>query len=187
MKKVLLDIDGVLAEFIHSFTDLAYDKFKGPVLPYKTVDQEEWDFNNMPKKVVSATWKHIKKYPEFWLDLDRRANPEDFARIDLMDCDYSRYEFYFVTSRPEGTKFWSEHWLRKMGVSDPTVVISSKKGQFCEAVGIDFSLDDRAENAQDMCVAGNKSCILDLKYNKHAVGPVRVATVREFLDMVEAG
>lgn len=197
MKKLLLDVDGVLAEFIGSFTKKAHELGSG-VLPYLTKHQEQWDFNNMPRQVVRATWDWVAANKgEFWGNLAPAATAEEFARIEEMDRAHSKYEVYFVTSRMDGGKFWTEHWLRRQGISDPTVVICHRKAGFAQAVGIDASLDDKAGNAIALAYGfldakKGTSYVLDRLYNRfdpEVVGSkvVRVETVGQFLDKVEAG
>ena len=79
------------------------------------------------------------------------------------------------------------------GVENPAVIISGKKGEFAKVVGATHAIDDKAGNAVYLQYESpkKKSYLLDASYNQFdqkvlGTKVVRVATVDEFLDAVEA-
>jgi len=104
---------------------------------------------------------------------------------------------YFLTNRfsnitPPGEQTVS--WLKRHGISNPRVIVSSKKGEICSAVKADFSLEDNWGNACAIhwMAEGCRSFLIERRYNEKArdvipQGITVVKKVDEFLDAVEQG
>lgn len=194
MKRIIFDVDGVLADFILGFTRLGNSIYGTPIVA--TTHHKKWgEFPGLGPEQEDALWGIVKKFEaNFWFSLEPLVSSEVFRGIqDLRVCGD---DVYFVTSRPgEYAKQQTEHWLQLHGISHPTVIISSKKGEAAAMLGADYCLDDKAENA--WCVAWlsprTKSFLLSRKYNQYdplAFGSSRVQcvdTVDEFLDIVVQG
>lgn len=188
---IILDIDGCLADFILGFTTLANKMFNTPIIP--TREHKAWgSFPGLTQEMESTVWEEIKSSNRFWYNLTPLVSPRVFSWIDSFS--QRGHDVYFVTSRLGAyAKQQTEDWLMSQGVLDPTVIVSSKKGEIASAVGADYCLDDKAENA--WCVAWmapkTQACLLDRIYNHYdpnAFGShrvKRVQTVEEFLDIVE--
>jgi uncharacterized HAD superfamily protein len=114
-----------------------------------------------------------------------------FFRINQLNYNH---EIYFVTNRPTiEAKQQTENWFINNGICNPTVVITKKKGDFAKAVGVDFSIEDKPENA--WCVAwlspNTKSYLINRSYNQVEgnIGSskvIRIDSVGEYLDAIES-
>lgn len=187
----MFDIDGVLAEWMGSFTKIAHEWWDTPITQH--ADNPCWDnLPGMTKLQENSVWDHVKQSKTFWLDVQPMISSQDFARINLLG--YSE-RVYFVTARPGFmVKQQTERWLRRQGVVDPTVIISKFKGEMAKALEADYSIEDKAGNAVYISYQSPKtvSYLIDRPYNHfdpEVMGSrvKRIKTVSEYLDAVLAG
>ena len=185
----MMDIDGVLADFMYGFTKLAADKFGTPVTENHLY--ERWDETpGLSRNQVQWGWAQIMQSGSFWADLNSLVRAEVFNRIERLSFIA---DTYFATARNgQNVKIQTEWWLRERGVISPTVLVTGRKGEAAAALGATHLIDDKAGNA--LCAyylnPGLKSYILDRPYNRfdHTIvgsGVKRVTTVEEFLTDVE--
>ncbi len=192
MMKVQFDIDGVLADFMFAFTVLARsmgccDRVTG------TREQTVWEsYGSVPAEFVPRVWARVKEHPYFWEDVPALVSPQTFWRIEQLQFD--GHEVYFATARVGfRVKDQTVQWLRKHGIGNPTVLITSRKGETAAALGANYAIDDKAGNAVFTGYQrGVRSYILDAPYNRfdsEVIGSKvrRVRTVDEFIDDVRAG
>lgn len=189
MKKVMFDMDGVLADFIYGFTSLGRRFFGSPA--YSVNAHTQWDrFTGLTKENLKFLWEEIRESKYFWEGLAQCTSNGALLTInDLIETGMA--DIYFVTNRSAGknTKQQTERWLQSRGIEHPTVIVTARKGETAKALGIDFSIDDKAENAD--CIAWftdgkTQSYIIDRPYNAGRFAPHsskvgRVNTVEEFL------
>jgi len=189
--RVVLDVDGVLADFILGFTTLANRMFGSPV--YTTLEQRVWDsFDGLTDAQHARVWEAATQSPTFWEELPPIASPAEFARLAAAAA---AHDLYFVTSRIGlGVKAQTEAWLRRVGLSTPTVILSDAKGEVAKAVRADALLDDKAGNAvfTQYYSRGTAVYLIDRPYNRFdpaILGSkiIRVRTLREFLDRIDGG
>jgi hypothetical protein len=192
---IMFDIDGVLADFVLGFTSRAAEIFN--VQPRTTTDVQSWHLEEvMTREQLNFVLKLIERSPSFWYDLPvaPQVSPEDFGRINILGI---HHRVYFVTSRIESgnTIQQTRLWLSKCGIVYPNVVMSKKKGEFARAVGADYSIEDKWDNAHCIHWFSDspqiKSYLIDRPYNhvSNIVGAQRVrriSTVKEYLDDIEA-
>jgi phosphoglycolate phosphatase-like HAD superfamily hydrolase len=175
---VMFDVDGVLADFLHGYRSVQ------ELLGRTPTTEPRWD-----AYLDEQVWKFIKDSSTFWQHLPSLVHRTTALRIDSLHRDA---DVYFVTNRVgRGPKQQTETWLRHLGIFDPTVILSGRKGEMAAALGADFSIDDKAGNAVFMSYHSpkTKSYLLDAPYNQinHDVigGTVRrVKSVDEFLNEV---
>lgn len=112
-----------------------------------------------------------------------------FKRINALQLTH---DVYFVTARPGlDVKRQTETWLRLQGIEDPTVVISSKKGEMAKAIGADFSIEDKAGNAVYVSYQSpGKSYLVNRPYNQFShemLGSkvIRIKEIEQFLIAIE--
>jgi len=171
-KRIMFDIDGVLAEFLSPFTHLARGMF--PTALEKVishVEQESWDSvaafginSKLTRREQGAVWDRLKADKNFWRNLPTMVTYPTWQRIRALHLDYP---VYFVTSRV-GVEAWEQtrDWLIMQGITFPSVVITSYKGEFAHAARITHSIEDKAENA--WCIhwlsPNTKSYLIKRKY-----------------------
>lgn len=192
-KKVCIDIDGCLADFILGFTTLAHSIY--PDVPVtKTTEQPSWlGYPGMTLEQSDATWVSVNNSSRFWLNLDPLVSAEELDKIRRLQ---GVADVYFCTARSGlKAKSQTEAWLVAKGLRLPTVVLCKNKGEFAKAVGIDYTIDDKAANASciDWVTEGRtKSYLLNRPYNQVpseflGSGVRRVDTVEQFLEAINNG
>lgn len=198
---VMFDMDGVLADFLGGFSALAKTFYPAaPLLTYDQADpvrgiyqQERWDFDPqlIPPAIVEKVWQTIKAPDSlFWINLEPLQHQDIYDWISDMARERN---VYFVTSRPGAwAKPQTESWLRARGVENPTVIISSLKGEVAKSLEADYSIEDKAGNAVMIKYWSPKthSYILDWPYNRFNQDILgskvrRVDGVGQFLEDVE--
>jgi len=188
MRPVIFDVDGVLADFLSSYTALAKRLYGVPHLT--TTTYRRWDEDGLTEPQRDYVWEQIIKSPSWWVNLAPLVGPDTFRRICLVN---TLQPVYFVTSRPGfAVHTQTTAWLRNHGIFEPHVIVSSKKAEIASAVDAGWAIDDKAGNALAIAYMspGTDIYLLDRLYNRfdHSVAGrrvTRVATVEEFLDRVE--
>lgn len=166
MKTIMFDIDGVLADFVLGFTQLAV-KAGFMKKAYSTFEQDDWSFRqHLTNEEEIAVWGHVGKIPNWWAELRPLPTSNNFVQID----DLARTNrVYFVTARIEGIPdpiIQSYDWLKLQGIQKPNVIVSSKKDKVADVLNANYCIDDNWLNACSIrkpC----KSYILDRQYNRN--------------------
>lgn len=189
---VMFDIDGVLADFIFGYTSEAVrmgylDK------PLTFNDQVGWDeFGNMTPNQVHKVWDKVLRDGNFWLSLNPLVNEKVFQDINKLN---SNYNVVFVTKR-DGLMVQSQTklWLIKHGVSNPSIILTKRKGEIARALDMQFSIEDKAENAAVIhWIADSvpcKSYLINRTYNLDASIPKnvkRINSVEQYINDVCEG
>ncbi|HET7266312.1 MAG TPA: hypothetical protein VFL28_16725 [bacterium] len=184
--RVVLDVDGVLADFILGFTTLANRMFGTPV--FTTLEQKSWDaYEGISAAQCALALEAAAASPAFWQDLPPIASPDELAHLASIA---PAHDLYFVTNRfGNGAKAQTETWLRRHGVSAPTVILSEAKGEVARAVRADVLLDDKAGNAVFTQYYSRATAVylIDRPYNRFDPAVLgskitRVRTLDEFFD-----
>jgi hypothetical protein len=152
-----VDVDGVLANFN---TGLA--KVLNCVACRSVVDPDRveelitcWNWPTTvgyTKDQERQAFAFAHSSPRFWSDLGAYQGAEQFvAAINRIGA-----YVYYVTNRPGiNAKQQTEHWLRsRLGIANPTVLISEHKGLASRALGLDVYIDDKFENCVDVAITG---------------------------------
>jgi len=193
MKTIVFDVDGVLANFITAFTALGNWFFDTPIID--NFEQPSWNFrDSLTADEQNIIWERLRHTPEWWDSLASLVSIRVFLRISDLTL---RHEVYFLTNRfsemrPPGEQTVS--WLKRHGISNPRVIVSSRKGEICSALNADFSLEDNWGNACAIhWMAGRcRSFLIERRHNEKAreiipQGITVVKKVEEFLDYIEQG
>lgn len=186
LKTVMIDVDGVLADWVFGFRKLAQGMYGVPL--YGTMRQQSWTFPDLNPKQVDHLWTLIKDSPDFWFDL----KPLPVNKL-MLAAVMAENTVYFCTSRPgETAKSQTEEWLfHQLLIVCPTVVICDRKGSFAEAVAADFAIDDRLENVLSIAdySPSTRAYLLDRPYNVDPFGAergyTRVQCIEDFFDAVQ--
>ena len=188
---VMCDIDGVLADFILGFTSEAAILYGTPFT--NTREQESWNtFKGLSPEQVAQVWAIITHSTHFWSDLYPLLSYAERCALKRLMIDHT---VYFVTNRPgtnvvRQTRRWLDHCL---GVENPNIIVSKRKGEVASAIDANYCLDDKAANAScvDWLTDGRcQSFLLNRPYNQCpsdflASGVKRVSTVLEFIQHIE--
>lgn len=166
--QIMVDIDGVLADFICGFTTLAAAMFGCPITT--TSEQPKWDgFPGMTALQINLVWKRVKTSTDFWNRLGSLVGDKTFDRISELQVDH---RVHFVTSR-HGLAAHDQTvgWLEERGILSPEVLVvpsADSKGHAAAAIHADYSIDDKAGNAVyvQYHVPSVKSYILNRQYNQ---------------------
>ena len=152
-----IDVDGVLAQFNARFAERLIQVSGGKDAIGKDRRRND-DFPcwNWPehfgytKAENNAAWESVKRDQAFWASLRPYSDALD-ALIMLRSLRQNGHDIYFITARPgERAKLQTERWLMDHGMNVATVLISSAKGACAEALNLDFYVDDKPENCEDV-------------------------------------
>jgi nicotinamidase-related amidase len=187
-RTIVCDVDGVLADFSLGYTALAHEWYGTPRVGTK--DRQSWDL--LPGLTATqdyALWYAIRTDGKFWEQLPALCPADVFRRLQALQDDAA---VYFATNRPGCTaKQQTERWLRAYGITNPTVIITGYKADFCRVVTADYAIDDKAGNAVAIQYGSTaQSYILDRLYNRFdstvlGTRVKRVTTIEEFLTAIE--
>ncbi len=164
--RVLIDIDGVCADFVSSFTEVA--KNLGLIeKSYTTDTQKNWEF----PFDVNPCWDKLKGTHNFWMTLKPLIASWE---IKALNSAINQHEVYFVTTRPR-TKGMSaddqtRFWLESIGVNSFRAnVIATRlgsKGKLAQALDLEIAIDDALPNLENLRAAEIKAVSRRWTYNK---------------------
>lgn len=185
MKRIMFDVDGVLANFVQAFSEVGVDL---GILskPVSMEEQDTWStetFCNIDSQQVEEIWKFIVETDYWWVDrLDCLATDDELDKINEL-CNM--YSVYFISSRPQSIpniQALTGDWLKCAGVLQPNVIITDDKPSVAEVLDITHSIEDKVETANDL---DGESYLIDRLYNRHRRAPwIKVVKkLDEFLEV----
>lgn len=150
--RISFDMDGVLADYTTAFSTIGNEMFGLSIVGEKEIQHWNWEKWWSTKAQLKAIWKEVRKRETFWMDLEKIVSDEEAKRIArLMHTE----RVYFITSRPDtggvDAQYQSARWVQWTICKDqrvgsrpsPSVLVSSKKGRLCEALDIQYHIDDK--------------------------------------------
>lgn len=159
-KKIGLDIDGLLANFIGHLTTISGNEGYMPT---------HW---NCP--LIREEFEKVKHDPEFWSDIP--------ALIKKEEINFEPH--CYITARsisPEVT----QAWLDKFGFPKAKlycVGVGESKVEIARQSGIDIFVDDCYENFLELNKAGILTYLYDAPYNqKYEIGYRRIKSLKELV------
>lgn len=195
-KTILIDVDGVLADFSAAYTRTA----KG-IDPQQeiisAVAQPDWNLRCfMDKGLVDATWDAVRQAEAWWTELHPLFTEKELYRLRHI---MAAHEVVFCTGRksktrnPDGPTVAEQtiQWLEAKGIKHPSVLCCSKKGVIAKAIGATHSIEDKPTNVIDIHETTQGAClsyVMDRPYNRgqaYPSGVRRVFSLGEFLDEIE--
>lgn len=185
--RIGVDLDGVLANFESQFAPLlsSLSHIAFPLSDPNFPPVWDWpEHYGCSTAEVEAAWEIVVKDESFWA---RLAPFKDTTDADLTVLRHARaagHEIYFITTRlGVRCKEQSERWLYMQGYTNPTVIVSRKKGPVAQGIELDLFVDDKPSNILEVQRHSLTTCyLLDRPYNKTMDHPRRVRSVREMLD-----
>ena len=189
----IIDMDGVLSDFIYSFSSLMSVMY--PELQKKPVaieEQAEYQLaRTWPKEAVAEVWNVIKSTPWWWNGLPPLVDRQVFNRINNLA---HKNRIYFVTDRVSNyptAEIQTTRWLSYYGIYLPSVVCVpwNRKGDFASMVKATHVIEDSTRNAVDIYGSmpyGGKVFLINRKYNQAKLANItRINFVDQFLDDME--
>jgi hypothetical protein len=144
--KIGLDVDGVLADFIHGYNALVRQEL-GIDLPYPAPTWNWHTDGGVTPEQDTAMWEIIKATPFQGTLQPLKGAPDALERLNALSLKGN--DIYFITNRSGSlAKFWTEMWLRFHGMSAPTVLIAKDKGPVVKGMELDVFVDDLPTNTQ---------------------------------------
>lgn len=192
LMKIMFDVDGVLADFMLSFTTRASERYGTPV--FSTLSQPSWRFDYMlTPRQVEMVLSGIHAEADFWEGLAPLFTIEELHKLcNLQD----KVDLIFVTNRVSTSRtsaqLQTQKWLKLYGIDYPVTLCSKHKAEIARIIRPDFAIEDKWENAQ--CIAWfseeTKVYLLNRPYNfaPERLGSQRVKRINrleEFLAAIE--
>ena len=181
-----IDVDGVLCNFCYGARELCKQLFDGR--PDDSLVQTGWSFESLgiTHDEESQMWDVIDQTPNWWMGLTKL--PDTGSLVQL--CEEHRV--IFITNRKDGSGLPVDrqtfHWLLKhyRNIPSPTVVLSTRKGSIAKGLNLDYFIDDRIKNVQEVVDAlpSCKTFIQDGTYNKEYKRAPRVQNFNEFAQII---
>ena len=191
---ILVDIDGVLADFAYQYRQwikALYNKDL-QVFPIGQRPFNTWADPDVTAKQDTDLFKIIiedrMESFRFWGFIPSLVGEDTWARLNMFS---EHGMLYFVSNRWGRWAYRiSRDWLCKNGIQRPSLILASRKSLIAIATKAVWALDDKWENVWDMKPYCN-ACLIERPYNASHRDPTekvgRVATVDQFLDLVEKG
>ena len=154
---ILVDLDGVIANFGKTFSELCNLKYGDRCQVIEnTIDMPFWhweDWYDITENEILDVWEDIRATSNFWMSLEI---------LDYWDWVYFRnalnkhesINVYFITAREEtdglSVANQSALWLTRQGWDNPFVIQNRKKGELSKLLDIKFVIDDKDKNIIDI-------------------------------------
>jgi uncharacterized HAD superfamily protein len=185
MKRLGVDVDGVIASFSGRFVQMANKRFG---TSYTELDQHDWDFQPwFSKAQVDAVWVDINATENFWQTL------RPLEGTSRLRWPIPNRELVFITSRTP-TRGHSVHnqtcaWLREhFHITYPFVIVvdnPSEKLGLIKNLGIDNFIDDKLSTVLQLNEAGIRSYLKLAPYNSAKPLPEGIIPVLDLNDYLE--
>lgn len=194
MARLMIDMDGVLANFVRGMVGIANGIWPGRLS--STWEPSGWNFTEeFTKEEFDRMWKIAMAKPNFWLSLD--AYTENVGALKQFIDTKRNHDIWFVTARSpsEGLTVSNQthRWLDLVGLvrvgPNYTGVMDVKTGaaktHIIRALEIDASIDDRGDAVmQYQELPNHRAALLDRPWNQEYKPKWRVSSLQQFLDSV---
>ena len=180
---LVIDCDGVLADFNESFIDLVQSQTGVVLQPRSATYPDTWAYHlaaGVTPEQDRQLWEAIANSNSFWLAL----SPLPTAKEALSRLDKARVgagmrwkEPIFMTCRKGvDVKLQTEKWLAMQGYSRAHVVVDCQKGKALSKLRASTIIDDKPENLFDVASHSPNTwrILIDAPYNKSAQDDGRI-------------
>lgn len=142
------DLDGVICDFNKEFLRVSRKLLGKPEKGFK-VTNFHYSQCGWTEKEAGRVFSWMKHTPDFWTTLEALPQISKLRKLE------SKANLFFVTARfsSDGipTNYQSEQWLReRIGLREPYVIVTEKKGEEAVALDLDYMVDDRFEFCQEV-------------------------------------
>lgn len=158
-KRIGLDIDDVLADFVPAFS-------KAAGVP----NPDSWYFGypQLAKEMIAQGFD----YDEFMLNLPRKIEPMDIPFEPK--C--------YITSRDLTDIKIAEEWIKKNGFPQVKVIQTTDKVSAAKDMNLDIFVDDKFDTFVEMNKAGILCYLMDMPHNaRYDVGFKRIKSLKELI------
>lgn len=171
---VVVDLDGVLADFCFGFTEMLYRR------PRSNGTQETWTFDATPLQIKRA-WARIDQSKTFWYSLVPLVSESEVS--DARHLARSA-DFVYMTGREErgnDTLGQSTRWLKFLGMPEGAIVLEGDKLAGVRRLTGDVYgiIDDRPRNITRLQHAGEPVYVRDWQYNRRSLSGLNAAKCAE--------
>ena len=140
-------------------------------------------------------WHAIESTPDFWTTL--KPVEDGIVRRLWEAAQKNKWEVFFITQRPatagDSVQRQSQRWLVQHGFELPSVIpLSGSRGKACQALRIDFLVDDTPKNCVDVISDSAARAILITsgvdeftESGARRLGIVTVKSAADALDILE--
>ena|SRR5919108_1267903 len=180
-----IDVDGVLSNFTWAARDLCKLMFNGK--PSDDLVQTGWGFDSLgiSKAEENQMWRQIDSIPDWWMTHEKMPHTNLLTRL------WDNHRVIFITNRKDGTgrpiEIQTAMWLREnFQIWNPIVIISDNKGPLGLGLKLDYFIDDRPKNVEEMVEESplTRTYICDASYNQEVQGIPRVKNFNEFAQII---
>jgi hypothetical protein len=198
VKKVGFDMDGVIADWVKSYTMFNAERIGTPVFsteeypqPFELTAfyQSPRSFDNMYNLWLTSSQNPFVRVP----DIDKHQTA-------YIAANQHKFDIYFLTSRDESSGASIEEqttaWLERRGITSPQVFHTShpqrptskpSKGQVSAALGLDYFIDDRTVELESIIKHSPHTTpiLMNRPYNQIETGIQRVNNIYQYLERVD--
>jgi hypothetical protein len=199
IKKVGIDIDGILCDFTGEMVRILRNKLNVPLPEGYQPEDWGWVSANLPVDAMDKAWDIIYDTENFWEKLNPNLDnimtmSEWFGENAEKGCD-----IFFITARSDtagrSAKHQSERWLReflgqpKQAITVLPVKSGLDKAEMVYTLELNFSIDD---NTPTICnnkgIKGHSAYLLNRPWNRDSrfYDLKTVDSLKEFLDIVDS-
>ena len=193
--RIGIDCDGVLADFKFAYTTEMQRLYPDvPGLVHNTSQMLGWEVTLWPgvtQEMRKATWKFVTNSRDWWLTLAPLANFAERQAITLLT---QRHDVFIITARRDTKGYPVSHqtwrWLGNHGIHGVSVIVTEQKGLVAHALDLDFFLDDKPSNCEEVNEATNSCKVFLREWNWNSRVPMNwnigsVKSLVEFLSRIQ--
>ena len=162
MRKISIDLDGVVADYIHTFLNELNSRLG---TKYKRSDITHYLLEkclNIPTKLVEDIVEYHKDTKEW-----EQLKPITGAKFYLKKLYDNGYQITFVTRRRRSLREQTENWLNNNNIKYKSLImVRCPKGVYINKDNTDYFIDDEPHQIESVLDGKVVPIIFDQRYNK---------------------
>lgn len=137
-------------------------------------------------------WREIESMTDFWTTL--KPIEDGVVRRLWESAHTHNWEVFFITQRPatagQSVQRQTQRWLQEHGFELPSVIpLSGSRGKACQALRIDFLVDDTPKNCVDVISDSSARAVLITngidEFTESGARRLGIVTVRSVLEAID--